>query len=144
MLGHHRALASPGYGTQPLHWHQSQNRPKRCQKEPKSAKKTGQKGGDFGSTIRTRRESQCLPYAGFFGWLPQLVKLYFKKASSFPRLLPIISQVLLPSSARLPEHFCHLGKGEGNENREVEKVEVEGRRGRGEEEDRGGGRGGRN
>ena len=77
---------------------------------------------------------------------PQLVKLYFKKniktASSFPRLAPIISQVLLPSSARLPEHFCHLGKGEGNENREVEKVDVEGRRGRGEGEDRGVGRGG--
>ena len=76
----------------------------------------------------------------FLDSFPQLVKLYFKKniktASSFPRLLPIISQVLLPSSARLPEHFCHLGKGEGNENREVEKVEVEGRRGQGEKEDR--------
>ena len=62
----------------------------------------------------------------FLEGFPQLNKLYFKTniktASFFPRLLPIISQVLLPSSARLPEHFCHLGKGEGNENRECRRL----------------------
>ena len=49
-----------------------------------------------------------------------------------PRIAPNSSQVVLPSSARLLEHFYHSGKGEGNENMEVEKVELEGRRGRGE------------
>ena len=68
----------------------------------------------------------------------------FNFISFFPCLAPIISQVLLPSSAGLPEDLFHLGKGEWKENREMEKVEVEGRRGQGEDEDRGGGRGRRN
>ena len=39
---------------------------KKCIKVPKNVSNRI----DFCSTIRTRRESQCLPYAGFFGWLP--------------------------------------------------------------------------
>ena len=35
----------------------------------KSALKCVKKGG-IGSSIRKRQEGQCLPYAGFFGWLP--------------------------------------------------------------------------
>ena len=31
----------------------------------------------FRATIRTRREIQCLPYAGFFGWLPSDVGRIF-------------------------------------------------------------------
>ena len=44
LSGYHRASGSPGYGTQPLHWQQKQNRPKRWKKVPKSAKKTCQIG----------------------------------------------------------------------------------------------------
>ena len=52
-----------------------------CKIDPKCAKKclnvhkNVSKRGDFGSSIRTRRESQCLPYAGFFGWLPSDISL---------------------------------------------------------------------
>ena len=60
----HRASPSPGYGTQPLHRHQTQNRPKRWKRCLK-ARTTVPKRGDFGSTIRTRRESQCLSYLNF-------------------------------------------------------------------------------
>ena len=135
---YHRASASPGYGTQPLHWHRTQNRPKRWKKVPKVPKKC-QKMVLLSAHIERVSVSRMRDFLDGF---PQLVQLYFnncnKTASSFPLLTPIISQVLLPSSAGLPEDFLHLGKG--NDNREVEKVE--GRRGRGEEEDRGGGRGG--
>ena len=56
---------------QPLHWHLGQNKHKMCQKVPKSTnKKNGSKRGGFSSTICTRQESQCLPYAGVFGLLP--------------------------------------------------------------------------
>ena len=56
-----------------------QNGPKSAQKSrqmPKSAKKF-QTGGFhcIGATIRTRQESQCLPYARFFEWLPSDISL---------------------------------------------------------------------
>ena len=49
--------------------------------DPKGAKKClnvhkiVSKRGDFGSSIRTRQESQCLSYAGFLGWLPSDISL---------------------------------------------------------------------
>ena len=67
----HRASASPGYCTQPLHWHQSQNRHKRCQKETKSAKKNGSKRGWFRFYYpHTSRESVS-PVCGIF-WMASL------------------------------------------------------------------------
>ena len=65
-----RASSSPSYGTQPLHWYQKQIRPKGGKKSLKVQQKKVPKRVDFSSTIRTRRDIQCLPYAGFFGWLP--------------------------------------------------------------------------
>ena len=56
--------------------------------EPKGAKKclnmhkNVSKRGDFGSSIRTCQESQCLLYAGFLGWLPSDISLNSDKPLS--------------------------------------------------------------
>ena len=44
--------------------------PKGGGKVPENAIKNVSNRVDFGSTIGTRQESQCLPYAGFFSLLP--------------------------------------------------------------------------
>ena len=131
----HRASASPGYGTQPNHWHQTQKKPKLCQKV--HIKRVKKRWFQF-YYLYTSRESLS-PVCRIF-WVNFISTTIIKQPPL--SLASIISQVL-PSSARLPEDFFHLGKGEGNENREVEKDEVEERIGWVEGEDRDGGRGGR-
>ena len=59
----------PSYDTQPLTWHQKQNRPKRSKKVHKVQKKNVSNRVDFGFTLRIRRESVS-PLCGIFGWFP--------------------------------------------------------------------------
>ena len=55
------ASTTPGYGTQPLHCHQTQTKTQNMKNWPKRAKKCLKCAKSI--TVCTRHESQCLPYA---------------------------------------------------------------------------------